>query len=234
MLRRSHCGSLAHGAHCCSATRLMRTLICSLFPLLFFFNFLYYTDVGGVFFTLLAYYSALRGWTAVAVLPATRAVLYRQTNAVWVAFIAATIAIEILQRRAPKQPQPQPPKLLVIAVASELGATLLACWRHRLELVRALAPLLVLIGGFGAFVVWNKGVVVGDRSNHSPVRAHRRWGMGWSAYSNCVPRYVTMAHSHQSVADCARAPVAAQPSPTHITHCAHHWCGMCRIVIGSV
>ena len=160
----------------------MRTLICSLFPLLFFFNFLYYTDVGGVFFTLLAYYSALRGWTAMAVLPAALAVLYRQTNAVWVAFIAATIAIEILQRRAPKQPQPQPPKLLVIAVASELGATLLACWRHRLELVRALAPLLVLIGGFGAFVVWNKGVVVGDRSNHSPVRADRRWACAqWSA-----------------------------------------------------
>ena len=182
MLRRSHCGSLPRGAHCCSATRLMRTLICSLFPLLFFFNFLYYTDVGGVFFTLLAYYSALRGWTAVAVLPAALAVLYRQTNAVWVAFIAATIALETLQRRAPKQPKPQPPKLLVIAVASELGATLLACWRHRLELVRALAPLLVLIGGFGAFVVWNKGVVVGDRSNHSPVRADRRWACAqWSA-----------------------------------------------------
>jgi alpha-1,2-glucosyltransferase len=154
---------------------LVRTLLCALFPLLFFFNFLYYTDVGGVFFSLLAYYAALRGWTAVAVLPAALAVLYRQTNAVWVAFVAATVAVEALQ------PPPHPSKVLAVAVAHDLAAALRACWSRRgAELARALAPLALLIGAFGAFVGWNGGVVVGDRSNHSPVcHAPRRQGFEW-------------------------------------------------------
>jgi hypothetical protein len=76
----------------------------------------------------------------------------------------------------------------------------------------------VLIGGFGAFVVWNKGVVVGDRSNHSPVRADRRRACAqWSSDSNGVPRACGTGAQPSN-----RWPIAcvrpSQHSPSHPQH----------------
>ncbi len=45
----------------------MSTLL-SLFPVLYFFNFLYYTDAGSVFFVFLMYYLSLKNQTSYAAL----------------------------------------------------------------------------------------------------------------------------------------------------------------------
>ena len=58
------------------------------FPVLYFFTFLYYTDVGSTFFTLLMYLLHLKQWSTLAALTGIVAVIFRQTNIVWVAFMA--------------------------------------------------------------------------------------------------------------------------------------------------
>ena len=63
------------------------------FPLLYFFTFLYYTDVGSTFMVLLMYCLHLdkRDWFASFI--GALAVLFRQTNIVWVFFVAVQCAM---------------------------------------------------------------------------------------------------------------------------------------------
>jgi alpha-1,2-glucosyltransferase len=45
----------------------------------------------------------------------------------------------------------------------------LLLWKDRRRLLARLAPVLAVVGAFGAFVARNGGIVVGDRANHAPV-----------------------------------------------------------------
>ncbi|CAB4057909.1 ALG10 [Lepeophtheirus salmonis] len=67
---------------------LLSSLNIALFPLLYFFSFFYYTDVGSTFMVLLMYCLHLekRDWFAAFI--GFLAVLFRQTNIIWVAFVA--------------------------------------------------------------------------------------------------------------------------------------------------
>ncbi len=72
----------------------LQTAACFLFPLHFFFTFLYYTDVPSLFFVLASYLAAVpyQRYCLGAAL-GSAAVLMRQTNAVWVAFALAAAAL---------------------------------------------------------------------------------------------------------------------------------------------
>ncbi|XP_021916423.1 uncharacterized protein LOC110828218 isoform X2 [Zootermopsis nevadensis] len=67
---------------------LLSAMNLAIFPLLYFFTFLYYTDAIATGLILLTYLLQLDGCTLLATLTASIAVLVRQTNVVWVAFIA--------------------------------------------------------------------------------------------------------------------------------------------------
>jgi len=58
----------------------------SLFPLNYFFQYLYYTDTGSTFFILLAYYHQLKENYKISALSGAIAILFRQTNVIWVVF----------------------------------------------------------------------------------------------------------------------------------------------------
>ncbi len=73
-----------------SLVTLLSTLQLSLFPLSFFFIFLYYTDLASVFWTLAAYLAHLRGQRFAGALLGVAAVAVRQTNVAWVGFILLT------------------------------------------------------------------------------------------------------------------------------------------------
>ncbi|KAL4440524.1 hypothetical protein ABPG75_003525 [Micractinium tetrahymenae] len=77
------------------AQLLLMTAACFLFPLHFFFTFLYYTDVPSLFSVLAAYLAAVphRRYRLGAALGAA-AVLMRQTNAVWAAYALAAAALD--------------------------------------------------------------------------------------------------------------------------------------------
>ena len=78
----------------------------SSFPLLYFFVFLYYTDVGSTFFILMAYLFCLRGNHLMAAIFAADAIFFRQTNIVWVVFMAGTTLakqIDLEDKEGPPQ-----------------------------------------------------------------------------------------------------------------------------------
>ena len=65
----------------------------SLFPLNYFFQYLYYTDTGSTFFILLAYYHQLKENYKISALSGGIAILFRQTNVIWVAFFLGQLVL---------------------------------------------------------------------------------------------------------------------------------------------
>lgn len=190
---------------------------CALFPLHYFYAFLYYTDVPSAFFTLAAYLATKRRGGGAAAGLAAAAVLMRQTNAVWVAFIAGeallerclppaeskveaaagaaggvggkpaggggparrrrSTAEEAVQHVHPQQTgssggsgSSRDSGSRAAGALAQLGVAAARAWEARWQLVRELWGLAAVCAAFAGFVVWNGGVVVGDRAHHAPVR----------------------------------------------------------------
>ncbi|GAB4813957.1 hypothetical protein N2152v2_001003 [Parachlorella kessleri] len=165
-------------------------LACALFPLHYFYAFLYYTDVPSLFFTLAAYLATKQRRGSLAAVLAAAAVLMRQTNAVWVVFIVADAILDRCQPRKPLKAGCQwqegsgggsnggRVETWDSTVAEQrlqdlprvLAATLRQAWVLRWELLQQLWGLAAVTASFAAFVLWNGGVVVGDKAHHTPVR----------------------------------------------------------------
>ena len=75
---------------------MLSSLNLALFPLLYFFSFFYYTDVGSTFLVLLMYCLHLDGFNLSASFMGLVAVAFRQTNIIWVAFVAGQSVAEPL------------------------------------------------------------------------------------------------------------------------------------------
>mmetsp|Transcript_3443 Transcript_3443/g.7993 ORF Transcript_3443/g.7993 Transcript_3443/m.7993 type:complete len:353 (+) Transcript_3443:63-1121(+) len=175
-------------------------LTLSLSPTTWFFLFLFYTDVGGTFFILLAFdLSTPRepherptpGRFAAAALACSLSILFRQTNAVWVMFIFGVSCLRDLEgslRWGPRlsaAPADSAAGPFVVAQLVCLARGLVSD-APRLLFSRGLALLLLPPLGFAYFVaVLNGGfIVVGDHENHSPERPHFAMVMGcsWEVY----------------------------------------------------
>ncbi|XP_056434295.1 dol-P-Glc:Glc(2)Man(9)GlcNAc(2)-PP-Dol alpha-1,2-glucosyltransferase [Gadus macrocephalus] len=157
-----------------ASRRVLSALSLSTFPVLYFFNFLYYTDAGSTFFILFAYLMTLYGCHKASALLGVCAVLFRQTNVVWVAFCAGTLLAGQLDEAwrtdgAKKRDERASPVPLSLAGARRVTRFLLD---FLVSPPRAKALLLVAWpyaaagAGFLAFVALNGGIVVGDRSSH--------------------------------------------------------------------
>lgn len=139
---------------------------------------------------------------------AAAAVLMRQTNAVWVAFMAGEALLERCQpplmggaaaaaaakknggsgssgssngrsrarsgvgggRGSSSAGFAAEAAAAVSGALKELARLALLAWTLRWELLRQLWGHGAVAAAFAAFVVWNGGVVVGDKANHAPVR----------------------------------------------------------------
>jgi len=72
-------------------------LAVSVFPLLYFYSFFYYTDPSSTFFVLLAYYACVtRNYSTSAALGLV-SFFFRQSNIVWVVFMAGTVMAQHLE-----------------------------------------------------------------------------------------------------------------------------------------
>ncbi|KAJ1964022.1 glucosyltransferase [Dipsacomyces acuminosporus] len=147
------------------AAAALATTALSLLPVSFFLHHMYYTDTGSLLFVLLSYALSLRHRHWLAGLSGLAALLFRQTNVVWIAFIGFSAALRELHRRRG------------IAGRSDalLGSVLqLLRWalqfdRHTLPIILAmLAPYLLVVAAFGLFLYVNQGIgiVLGDKSHH--------------------------------------------------------------------
>ncbi|TWW64526.1 dol-P-Glc:Glc(2)Man(9)GlcNAc(2)-PP-Dol alpha-1,2-glucosyltransferase [Takifugu flavidus] len=152
--------------------RVLSALSLSTFPVLYFFNFLYYTDSGSTFFILFTYLMTLYGCHKTSAFLGVCAVLFRQTNIIWVAFCAGTLVAAKMdeawkaahtKKRDEKSLTNVPltfsgVKKVMLFMFTSLGhvkAVLFVAW-----------PYVAVGTGFLAFVVMNDGIVVGDRTSH--------------------------------------------------------------------
>lgn len=149
-------------------------LMIGTFPVLYFFSFLYYTDPGAVMFVLATYLVSLYDNDKLACVFAVVSIIFRQTNIVWVAFVAGVKAANHLD---------QVTEISEIAVSDNLKDKLA---RFFASLVSALVRYLLVLENifkvsmlvapyccvgvaFLIFVFVNNGIVVGDRSSHEAV-----------------------------------------------------------------
>jgi len=131
-------------------------LVLTTFPLLYFFSFIYYTDVGCTFFILLGYYYSLLGWHVTSSLVACIAILFRQTSIIWVGFSAATSILSYLVNEAKnKKVTFERTQDILVLIGGCINGVLKIC-----------VPYVLVLLGFVVFVIKNNGIVVGDRSMH--------------------------------------------------------------------
>jgi len=134
-----------------------------IFPVLYFFTFLYYTDAGSTFFVLLMYYLSLQEHHTLASLAGVTSIVFRQTNVVWVIFVAGTTTIRTLRASVSKHLDEKSTGTL-----TEITHYIMAFVDHLFVMLKVLVMYGIVVVGFLVFVIVNRGVVVGDRSSHKP------------------------------------------------------------------
>ncbi|GIZ44523.1 hypothetical protein CKM354_000771900 [Cercospora kikuchii] len=181
-----------------------------LFPPLFFFSALYYTDIASTLSWTIFYWFFLRSIARrdlssvdalLQVILGVASLSFRQTNIFWVAVapLALKLVIELDQgHRVVKQSMYKraegfgdstwsvaktswkmnviydPPvrdafiEDYIRAIVSIAACGLKAATQPKriMSIVLALSPYLALIAVFASFILWNGGVVLGDKSNH--------------------------------------------------------------------
>ncbi|KAL5120186.1 glucosyltransferase [Pleosporales sp. CAS-2024a] len=169
----------------------------ALFPPLFFFSALFYTDVMSTLVVLLNY-SILLSKRSVSsgilmncleIFVAVVALFFRQTNIFWVAIFPAGLAvIDALKTNATSLTNKKAESINGIIQESwthgvihdialqnadhqdyalVLVTIAVAAIRSPLLVLKAVVPYLILLGLFASFVVWNGSVVLGDKSAHT-------------------------------------------------------------------
>ena len=152
----------------------MQTLMGNLFPVHFFFIFLYYTDTASTFFFLASWLAAIKRRYMISGLLGTVSILMRQTNAVWVGFVAAWACIDMAKKiiQSHSAAFSSAVQSSITRFESSLDIQIIAMVESLIKFPRmwfSLWPLVVPLVGFIAFVIQNRGIVVGDRENHTPV-----------------------------------------------------------------
>lgn len=157
-----------------SIQRILSTLTLAVFPTLYFFNFLYYTEAGSVFFTLFAYLMCLYGNHRTSALLGFCGFMFRQTNIIWAAFCAGHIIAQKCSEAWKTELQKKKEERLPPAKGplSELRRVLQFLLMYSMSLKNLSMlflltwPYMLLLLAFFVFVVVNGGIVVGDRSSH--------------------------------------------------------------------
>ena len=133
-------------------------------PLLYFYTFLYYTEAGSTFFILLMYLLSLYNNHLLAGLIGACAVVFRQTNIIWVVFTAGVIFSKLIQKEGRKSSSRSIPQSINLCIRAALNYVL--NFSNLLYTVLVLLPYLLVLVGFIAFVIINGSIVVGHHSHH--------------------------------------------------------------------
>ncbi|KAL0477448.1 alpha-1,2-glucosyltransferase [Acrasis kona] len=151
----------------------LKSLQLSTLPLIYFFAFLYYTDIGSILFLIIGYAFARRSRFNLSALSCAVAILFRQTNIIWTFWMALdTLVTWYESENKDSETKPFALGMFIIFVIN----------RMHIIVVR-LAGYIILGVSFVVFVIINGGLVVGDRTNHIAV-AHVPQVMYFSAF--CV------------------------------------------------
>ena len=147
----------------------------ALFPPLFFFSGLYYTDVLSTLVVLASYSTYLSQRrspnsllsTILTINIGVLALLFRQTNIFWVAVFPAGLAvIDTLKEHDDVFDFPVEDAGLRKYFAFLLYLPRDILMKRPVPVIKAVLPYVTLLGLFAGFVIWNGGVVLGDKSAH--------------------------------------------------------------------
>ncbi|KAK1948496.1 Dol-P-Glc:Glc(2)Man(9)GlcNAc(2)-PP-Dol alpha-1 [Phytophthora citrophthora] len=163
---------------------LLHAVRVALFPPLFFFAFLFYTDGGATFFVLLMallaervdllQYPPARGSFMLSALSGAVAVLFRQTNIIWVIFVAGTVVVRCAELAHAKFIYGSFKEERIVSDVSSTTHSSLRVFLNFISVVVTnfpsilliVWPFVLIVGCFIGFLVTNGGIVVGDKSNH--------------------------------------------------------------------
>ncbi|KAL1707042.1 glycosyltransferase family 59 protein [Schizophyllum commune] len=141
-------------------------VVLALHPLVFFYGFLYYTDVPSLLsvVTTIVLAQEERHW--LAALAGAISCTFRQTNIVWVlyAYAASQIAYLRYRRNGVRLHDP----LARQATFGDIPWSAFSLASLLPDILPAFVPYALVLAGFGGFLVWNGGIVLGDKSNHVP------------------------------------------------------------------
>uniref|UniRef100_A0A8C4RVU0 Dol-P-Glc:Glc(2)Man(9)GlcNAc(2)-PP-Dol alpha-1,2-glucosyltransferase n=1 Tax=Erpetoichthys calabaricus TaxID=27687 RepID=A0A8C4RVU0_ERPCA len=158
-----------------ASKRILSALALSTFPVLYFFTFLYYTESGSTFFSLFAYLMCLYESHKISALLGFCAVMFRQTNIIWVIFCAGHVVAqkmtETWKTTVTKKKENK------IASSTDISITAIRNFlkffmeytlstKNLIILLSIAWPYLLLVMSFIVFIIINRGIVVGDKSNH--------------------------------------------------------------------
>ncbi|KAJ3415914.1 glucosyltransferase [Chytridiales sp. JEL 0842] len=153
----------------------LEPLIITLFPVSFFFNLMYYTDSGSTFFVLWGYLLGLKGQFSLSSLKVFLvAIAFRQTNAVWMVFTAGVVVLNILSDTKDKKTRgalvrvTKPGGKENLLQATYIFVNLV--FKNMPYLMSKVWPYCMVLIAFASFIVWNGGIVLGDKSNHIPTK----------------------------------------------------------------
>jgi len=138
----------------------LRIAVVLLFPIQYFFYFVFYTDAIGTLMVLCMYERCLASNVWMASLCGASSIFCRQTNVVWVVFCGGVVALRRIEQESPLNASSS-------AMAHVLHTARRLLSRHFFApIVGHVAPLIFVCLGFLTFVVQNGGVAVGDKLNH--------------------------------------------------------------------
>ncbi|KAL8665675.1 MAG: hypothetical protein Q9168_007643 [Polycauliona sp. 1 TL-2023] len=161
-----------------------------LFPPLFFFYALYYTDVWSALSVLITIHQYHRRAAKSLVAAGIASLFFRQTNIFWITvYLGGLELTRRLRRGRVGMDYALSPTWSTVAFGSwqysciynplVVDASFEDYVKTALSIIIAtvacsgsllphLKPYLILLGAFGYFVLWNEGVVLGDKENHIP------------------------------------------------------------------
>ncbi|KDN37455.1 glycosyltransferase family 59 protein [Tilletiaria anomala UBC 951] len=135
------------------------------FPPLWFFAFLYYTDVGSFVVVLASYFASLKERLMVSALFALVSLTFRQTNVIWVAFIMWTVLLRRLKEcglHDPLAAKATRSSMLEVIKSGMRVFRKSSTWRR----VSGSFVYLPVFAAFALFLKINNGIVLGDKTNH--------------------------------------------------------------------
>jgi len=128
---------------------------------LYFCNFLFYTDSGSLFFVLLSYYLSIVHAHWSSALAGIMSVVFRQTNIVWIGFVALS---SILRKYDAFELAGHSKKEGSFPLFGFINFLL----RNLISILITHVPYILVAGCFGIFLWKNGGnITVGDHENHA-------------------------------------------------------------------
>ncbi|VDP17986.1 unnamed protein product [Soboliphyme baturini] len=141
-----------------------------MFPILYFFIFLYYTDLLSTLSVLVMYLLLLYDRICLSAMTGGLACTMRQTNIIWCAFCCGITLVDRFNQRLKglsrleRESQPTNGDWLKMIRTAGFGDVAEAFLRSVMEFV----PFMALGLAFSVFVLWNHGIVLGDKGAHQP------------------------------------------------------------------